>query len=60
MRKLLVILDAMVRDGRSWDPNTPLEQLKLQHGGYRLSLKYLSSSASATMRAISALPVGVG
>lgn len=31
MRKLLVILNAMVRDGRSWDPNIPLGQLKLQH-----------------------------
>lgn len=31
MRKLLVILNAMVRDGRSGDPNIPLEQLKLQH-----------------------------
>lgn len=31
MRKLLTILNAMVRDGRSWDPNIPLDQLKLQH-----------------------------
>jgi transposase len=31
MRKLLTILNAMVRDGRSWDPSIPLGQLKLQH-----------------------------
>jgi transposase len=31
MRKLLTILNAMVRDGRSWDPSIPLEQLRLQH-----------------------------
>jgi transposase len=31
MRKLLIMLNAMIRDGRSWDPNIPLEQLKLQH-----------------------------
>ena len=31
MRKLLTILNAMVRDGREWDPSIPLEQLRLQH-----------------------------
>jgi transposase len=31
MRKLLTILNAMVRDGRQWDPSIPLEQLRLQH-----------------------------
>lgn len=31
MRKLLTILNAMARDGRPWDPATPLEQLRLQH-----------------------------
>lgn len=31
MRKLLVILNAMVRDGRSWNPSIPLEQLRMQH-----------------------------
>jgi transposase len=31
MRKLLTILNAMVRDGRKWDPNIPLTQLQLQH-----------------------------
>ncbi len=31
MRKLLIILNAMVRDGRKWDPSIPLEQLRLQH-----------------------------
>ena len=31
MRKLLTILNAMVRDGSSWDPSIPLSQLKLQH-----------------------------
>lgn len=31
MRKLLIILNAMVRDGRKWDPSLPLEQLRLQH-----------------------------
>jgi transposase len=31
MRKLLTILNAMVRDGRRWDPSIPLEQLRLQH-----------------------------
>ena len=31
MRKLLTILNAMVRDGRPWDPSIPLEQLRLQH-----------------------------
>lgn len=31
MRKLLTILNAMVRDGQPWDPSIPLEQLRLQH-----------------------------
>lgn len=31
MRKLLTILNAMVRDGRKWDPAIPLDQLRLQH-----------------------------
>jgi transposase len=31
MRKLLTILNAMVRDGRAWDPDIPLDQLRLQH-----------------------------
>jgi hypothetical protein len=31
MRKLLVILNAMARDGRKWNPSIPLEQLRLQH-----------------------------
>ncbi len=31
MRKLLTILNAMVRDGREWDPSIPLQQLRLQH-----------------------------
>ena len=31
MRKLLTILNAMVRDGRQWDPSIPLDQLRLQH-----------------------------
>jgi len=31
MRKLLTILNAMVRDGREWDPNVPLDQLRSQH-----------------------------
>jgi transposase len=31
MRKLLVILNAMIRDGREWDPSIPLDQLHLQH-----------------------------
>jgi transposase len=31
MRKLLTILNAMVRDGRQWDPSIPLGQLRLQH-----------------------------
>ena len=31
MRKLLTILNAMVRDSRPWDPSIPLEQLRLQH-----------------------------
>ena len=31
MRKLLVILNAMLRDGRPWDPTIPLEQLRHQH-----------------------------
>jgi len=31
MRKLLTILNAMLRDGRKWDPSIPLEQLRLQH-----------------------------
>ena len=31
MRKLLTILNAMVRDGRRWDPSIPLDQLRLQH-----------------------------
>jgi transposase len=31
MRKLLTILNAMIRDHRPWDPSLPLQQLKLQH-----------------------------
>jgi len=31
MRKLLIILNAMVRDRRNWDPSIPLEQLRIQH-----------------------------
>jgi transposase len=31
MRKLLTILNAMIRDGRAWDPSTPLNQLATQH-----------------------------
>jgi len=31
IRKLLTILNAMVRDGREWDPSIPLDQLRLQH-----------------------------
>jgi transposase len=31
MRKLLTILNAMVRDGRAWDPTIPTDQLRLQH-----------------------------
>jgi transposase len=31
MRKLLTILNAMLRDGRTWDPSIPLDQLRLQH-----------------------------
>jgi transposase len=31
MRKLLTILNAMLRDGREWDPSIPLDQLRLQH-----------------------------
>lgn len=34
MRKLLTILNAMLRDGREWDPSIPLEQLRLQHSCY--------------------------
>jgi hypothetical protein len=31
MRKLLTILNAMIRDSREWDPSVPLDQLRLQH-----------------------------
>lgn len=31
MRKLLTILNAMVRDNRPWDPSIPLQQLRTQH-----------------------------
>lgn len=31
MRKLLTILNAMIRDHRPWDPSLPLQKLKLQH-----------------------------
>lgn len=31
MRKLLTILNAMVRDGRQWDPSIPLDQFRMQH-----------------------------
>lgn len=31
MRKLLTILNAMIRDTRPWDPTLPLDQLRLQH-----------------------------
>ena len=30
-RKLLTILNAMVRDGRPWDPSIPLGHLREQH-----------------------------
>lgn len=31
MRKLLTILNAMVRDGQTWDPTIPIDRLCLQH-----------------------------
>lgn len=31
MRKLLTILNAMVRDGHTWNPEIPLNQLRIQH-----------------------------
>ncbi len=31
MRKLLTMLNAMIRDHRAWDASIPLEQLRLQH-----------------------------
>lgn len=31
MRKLLTILNAMIREGREWNPSIPLEHLRLQH-----------------------------
>jgi transposase len=31
MRKLLTILNAMLRDHRQWDPSIPLDQLRFQH-----------------------------
>jgi transposase len=31
MRKLLTILNAMVRDDRTWDPSIPFDQLRIQH-----------------------------
>ena len=31
MRKLLTILNAMIRDGQKWDPEIPLDQLRFQH-----------------------------
>lgn len=31
MRKLLTILNAMLRDGQRWDPSIPLQQLQIQH-----------------------------
>jgi hypothetical protein len=31
MRKLLTILNAMVRDGQPWDPTIPIDRLCLQH-----------------------------
>jgi transposase len=31
MRKLLTILNAMIRDGVEWDPSIPLDQLRIQH-----------------------------
>jgi transposase len=34
MRKLLTILNAMLRDGQEWDPAIPLDQLRLQHSCY--------------------------
>jgi hypothetical protein len=36
MRKLLTILNAMIRDGRPWDPALPLNQLAQQHSCYRM------------------------
>lgn len=41
MRKLLTILNAMVRDGRSWDPSIPLDQLRLQHSCQRVGILLL-------------------
>jgi transposase len=31
IRKLLTILNAMVRDSREWDPSIPLDRLRIQH-----------------------------
>jgi len=31
MRKMLIILNAMIRDSREWNPEIPLDQLRLQH-----------------------------
>ena len=31
MRKLLTILNAMIRDARKWEPDIPLDQLRFQH-----------------------------
>lgn len=31
MRKLLTILNVMIRDSRSWDSSVPLGQLRVQH-----------------------------
>ena len=31
MRKMLTILNAMIRDSREWNPEIPLDQLRLQH-----------------------------
>lgn len=31
MRKLLTLLNAMIRDDQPWDPTLPLQQLRLQH-----------------------------
>jgi hypothetical protein len=47
MRKLLTILNAMVRDGREWDPSIPLDQLRLQHS----SLEFCCRSRMPTRSA---------
>jgi len=53
MRKLLTILNAILRDGRRWDPEIPLQQLQLQHSCQRIGILLRDQLADAGSRGAS-------